>query len=265
MRLAFVTNNAARPPHAVAEHLTELGHRGRARTRCHLGPGRGALSRRPPARPARACWWSARPGSSEALRERGLHPVGTRGRPGRRRRAGLLARAELAAAGRGRGRDQPRGAVGRDEPRPDRAVAARAAAGQRVAGRGAAARHRRRAGGDRQARPDDAPRVGRCAPRRERRSWSATGSTPTSRARTRSAARACSCSRGVTDGRRICWPPAPKLRPTYLAADVERAARRPPGGRASTTPARVCGGWQARVATRHGAGRAGADGAAHGR
>ena len=25
MRLAFVTNNAARPPSAVAEHLTELG------------------------------------------------------------------------------------------------------------------------------------------------------------------------------------------------------------------------------------------------
>ena len=42
MRLAFITNNAARPPAQVAEHLRELGVDGRGGRRGHLGPGRRA-------------------------------------------------------------------------------------------------------------------------------------------------------------------------------------------------------------------------------
>ena len=61
MRLAFVTNNAARPPAAVAEHLTELGIAGRAGRRDHLGPGRRPLPGRPVAGRLRTSWSSGRP------------------------------------------------------------------------------------------------------------------------------------------------------------------------------------------------------------
>ena len=74
MRLAFVTNNAARPPVAVAEHLCELGISARAEeviTSSHAA----AHYLSDVFHPERRCWWSGRPGLIEALLERGLKPV----------------------------------------------------------------------------------------------------------------------------------------------------------------------------------------------
>jgi HAD superfamily hydrolase (TIGR01450 family) len=74
MRLAFVTNNAARPPHAVADHLTELGIDAKAGEIItsaqaaaryladHLPGGARVLV-------------VGTVGLEQALRERGLHPV----------------------------------------------------------------------------------------------------------------------------------------------------------------------------------------------
>ena len=76
MRVAFITNNASRPPAAVAEHLRELGVEAGRRRRRDLGPGRRAGPLRAPrrGRPGRGCWaargWPTR--SAEA----GLVQVG---------------------------------------------------------------------------------------------------------------------------------------------------------------------------------------------
>ncbi len=74
MRLAFVTNNAARPPHVVADHLTELG--------IEAKPGEVVTSAQAAARyladrlpgGARVLVVGA-DGLEQALRERGLVPV----------------------------------------------------------------------------------------------------------------------------------------------------------------------------------------------
>jgi HAD superfamily hydrolase (TIGR01450 family) len=76
MRLAFVTNNAARPPHAVAEHLTALG--------IHAVADEVITSSQAAARYLAELLPAGAPvlvvgtvGLDEALRERGLRPVRT--------------------------------------------------------------------------------------------------------------------------------------------------------------------------------------------
>jgi glycerol 3-phosphatase-2 len=76
MRLAFVTNNAARPPSAVAEHLTRLGIA--ARTEEVITSSQAAahyLADRLPAGAAVLVVGTV--GLEEALHERGLRPVST--------------------------------------------------------------------------------------------------------------------------------------------------------------------------------------------
>jgi HAD superfamily hydrolase (TIGR01450 family) len=75
MRLAFVTNNAARPPHAVADHLTELGIAAKAAevVTSAQAAARYLADRLPGG--ARVLVVGTT-GLEEALRERGLVPVG---------------------------------------------------------------------------------------------------------------------------------------------------------------------------------------------
>ena len=54
-KVGFVTNNAARPPAAVAEHLRELAIPAATGRRGHLGPGRGPPGAEPVRAPARRC------------------------------------------------------------------------------------------------------------------------------------------------------------------------------------------------------------------
>ncbi len=74
MRLAFVTNNAARPPHAVADHLTELGIPAKAAevVTSAQAAARYLADRLPGG--ARVLVVGTT-GLEEALRERGLNPV----------------------------------------------------------------------------------------------------------------------------------------------------------------------------------------------
>ncbi len=75
MRLAFVTNNAARPPHAVADHLTELGIAARASEVVTSAQAAARyLAQRLPGG-ARVLVVGTT-GLYDALRERGLKPVG---------------------------------------------------------------------------------------------------------------------------------------------------------------------------------------------
>ncbi len=105
MRLAFVTNNAARPPAAVAEHLTELGVPAEpAEVTTSSQAAAHYLAERLPAGAKVLVVGTV--GLIEALRERGLHPGPQRRRRPGRGRAGLFADDRLGAAGRGRGRDQ---------------------------------------------------------------------------------------------------------------------------------------------------------------
>ena len=75
LRLAFVTNNASRPPEAVAEHLRDLGVPRVDRGRGHLRPGGGPRAGRParPGEPGAAA--RRRRARREALAEEGLEPV----------------------------------------------------------------------------------------------------------------------------------------------------------------------------------------------
>lgn len=74
MRLAFVTNNAARPPERVAEHLTELGIAAEPQEVVTSAQAAARyLADRLPAR-ARVLVVGAE-GLEQALRERGLNPV----------------------------------------------------------------------------------------------------------------------------------------------------------------------------------------------
>ena len=76
MRLAFITNNAARPPRTVADHLTELGVHATPRGRGQLRPGgRQRLLAERLDRGARVAMLCAE-GLREALGEAGLTPVG---------------------------------------------------------------------------------------------------------------------------------------------------------------------------------------------
>ena len=195
MRLAFVTNNAARPPAAVAEHLTELGVAGRAGEVITRSQAAAHVSRRPAAGRRARCCVVGTTGLSTRCASAGSTPVDRRRGPGRRRRAGLLAGRRLAAARRGRRRDQPRRAVGRDQPRRDHAVAAGPAARQRRAGR-RALRHATGADPVVTGKPDPAmhPESRPAHRRASGRSSSATGWTPTSRAPAGRVRRACWCS-----------------------------------------------------------------------
>ena len=76
MRVAFITNNASRPPEAVAEHLRELGVEAGAGRRRDLGPGRrrGCSSERLGAG-ARVVVLGGR-GLADAVAEAGLVQVG---------------------------------------------------------------------------------------------------------------------------------------------------------------------------------------------
>ena len=118
MRVAFITNNASRPPDAVAEHLRELGRRGRPPTTWSPRP-------RPPpgcspSGSARAPgWWCSAPtGWPRRVAEAGLVPVG------------VDDDAEAVVTGygpdvrwrddhAGRGADPRRAVVGRVQHRPD--------------------------------------------------------------------------------------------------------------------------------------------------
>ena len=74
MRSAFVTNNAARPPSEVAEHLVELGVRARpADVVTSAQAGARMLAERVP--PGSRVLAVGGPGVAAALRERGLDPV----------------------------------------------------------------------------------------------------------------------------------------------------------------------------------------------
>jgi HAD superfamily hydrolase (TIGR01450 family) len=76
MRSVFVTNNAARPPEVVAEHLVELGVRATARdVVTSAQAGARILAERLPAGSRVLCIGGA--GVPAALRERGLVPVET--------------------------------------------------------------------------------------------------------------------------------------------------------------------------------------------
>ena len=195
MRLAFVTNNAARTP--------ERGSQPAARTR-GAGP-RGEVITSPQA----AAHYLRRSAAARGRRvlvvgtdrsdrrvdaSAACGPVFSAPTTSRRRWSRATRRTRTGKARRGRGRHPARRAVGRDQPRRDRAVPARTTAGQRLVGRGAAARDRRR----RRWRP--ASPIRRCTGRpssaraRNGRSSSGIAWTPTSRAPTRSAARACSSS-----------------------------------------------------------------------
>ena len=155
MRLAFITNNAARPPEAVAEHLRELGIEADAEDVVTSAQAAAHGAARA-ARRGRAGWCvlgGRRAG--EALR---------RGRPGagRRRRRGRGGGGDRLRAGRavarhhaGRGADPRRAAVGGQQHRPDDARPPYGVApGHGVLVETAAPVRRRRAGGGRQAGSD---------------------------------------------------------------------------------------------------------------
>ena len=160
--IAFITNNAARTPEQVAEHLRELGVERRREDVVDLGPGGGPAAGRARTAPVRRspCW--VRDGLREALRE-----------PGSSRSAsateavaivsGLRARGAVADDHAGGGADPRRAALGGQQHRPD---ASRPPTGSRP-GHGAlvemiARVRRRRPGGGRQAAAA-AVRRDRCA------------------------------------------------------------------------------------------------------
>ena len=179
LTLAFVTNNAARTPHAIADHLRGLGvdaadsdvvtsAQAAARELCSLAsPG------------PRSWWWAARASRRRCATR--VEPGRLRPRPARRRRPGFPPHRRLEAARRGRLCPAARSAVGRVQPRPHGA--------HRPWHRTRQRRPRRCArGGDREAsRRRCRQAVGlsstrRCGARRHSGPWwSATGSTPTSR------------------------------------------------------------------------------------
>ena len=119
--VAFITNNAARPPEQVAEHLRELGvdadpadvvtsSQAAARLlRDHHGDGA----------PGSRCW--GRTGCSEALREAGLVPVPVGDSDAVAIVTGYATGGPVDDHHAGRGRDPERPAVGGDQHRPDAA------------------------------------------------------------------------------------------------------------------------------------------------
>ncbi len=160
MRLAFVTNNAARAPAAVADHLRSLGVP--VETSEVVTSAQAAahhLAERLP--PHSRVLVVGTTGLLEALTERGLVPVSSADDDPAALVHGLLARSRLAHARRGCRGDPARCALGCDQLGRDGAFNARTTAGQRLHGRRAATRHGTNAGLGRKARSGDASRGGR--------------------------------------------------------------------------------------------------------
>ncbi len=228
MRLEFVTNNASRRADTVVRLLEKVGVAARAEEVVTSAQAAVALlAERLPA--GSAVLVVGGDALGEELVDVGLRPVRRgRGRAGRRG-PGLLTGGGLAAARGGVDRPARRRALGGDEHRRHVPVAARSAARQRVAGRGAGHGHRPGAGRDRrQAAPPAAPGVGAAQRGSAPDSWSAIGSTPTSRARSWAAATACSCSTGVTTPADLISG-ARRLRPTYVSVDLRGLLEPAPG------------------------------------
>ena len=241
MHLAFVTNNASRPPGAVAEHLRELGVDVADERRRHLRPGGGAAARRASSPDGAAVFVHRRRGPrGRARASEGLRPVqDLRGRSRSRwspasrpdlRWATVIAGAILVRDG------LPWVASNTDLTVPD---ARRARARATACWSSVVARVRRAA-----SRWWPASRSRRCSRRRcagsaaSARWWSATGWTPTSRAPT-----APGYDSPAGDDRRDRARPSwsrrrPELRPTYVAADLAGARPRPPAPAVDGRPTR---------------------------
>ena len=246
MRVAFVTNNAARPPRAVAEHLRELGVEAARRGRRHHRPGGRPGARRALRAGARSAV-SARPGLEEALRERGPRAGEESDDDVRGAWRGLRARRALARDHAGGGAGPRRPAVGGEQHRhddPDRLRASPRATGcwsrrsrdvRRASSRTSPASRRRRC--------SRRPSTGSAA---SARWWSGTASTPTSRAPCTLGWTACWCSPASPGSRSWCGAPEDQ-RPTYVAPDLAGLPQRPRGAGGRTRP---CAAWEAGRRTR---------------
>ena len=177
-KVGFVTNNAARSPAVVAEHLVELGIAATAadvvtsaQAAAHLLVARFGLG-------ARVLVVGGE-GVAAAVAEAGLVGVTSADDSPVAVHAGLRLRPDLAAAERGRHRDQPRCPLGGHQHRPDAAdrpwpgARQRCGGGRRTDGGGG----RTRSG--RQAVPATAGRHRGAGSVPSGRSSSATGWTPT--------------------------------------------------------------------------------------
>ncbi len=150
MRSVFVTNNAARPPAAVAAHLVELGVRAEpADVVTSAQAGARILAERLP--PGSRVLCIGGPGVPAALLERGLVPVESVDADPVALMQGFGPEVGLEGAGRGDAGHRARRPVGGHERRCDHPERARPRVGQRVHGCGAAACHRSRASRRRQA------------------------------------------------------------------------------------------------------------------
>ena len=230
MQLAFITNNASRPPEAVVEKLAGIGvEADRDDVVTSAQAAARLLVER--LRRGRARWpCSARAGLEEALRDVGLEPVAVDDER-------AVAMVDRLRAGRAvarrhaRGRADPRrAAVGGEQHRPARSRRAYGVApGHGVHGASLLERFSgRRAGGGRQAA---AAAAGRDRPAGGRRAPADGGRPARHRHRGRARRRrrlAAGADRGDRP-RRAGGGARPRLRPTYLAADLDgpaRAARR---------------------------------------
>ena len=234
--LGYITNNASRTDASVAAHLSDLGlatapddvvTSPQAAMRLlveRIAPGRddpGRRRRRP-----------RRRGREGRLRR----DAQRRGLPGRRR-AGLRARGRLDAARRGRvraARCRRKRAASPGSPRTPTGRSRRRAASRRATARSSRPCTPRSAG----SRPSRASPRCRSSRRRSRgsgrgiRSSSATGSTPTSWARTAPASRRRSCSRAST-GPSTCSPRPPDRGRRYILGDLRELHEPYPEARAA--------------------------------
>ena len=217
MRVAFITNNAARPPSEVAEHLRELGVEATERDVVTSAQAAARLLVDRLGEGAQVVVLGGRRAGRGGRARPGLVPVGVRD-DAAAVVTGYGPDVRVARHHAGRGADPGRAVVGRLQHRPDDPDGVRRGPRARGAGRDRAPVQRRGAGGGRQAGPAAARRDG--APMRRRAA--ADGRRPARhrhRGRTRRRPRlAAGDDRGDRADR--AGRGRPGLRPTYVSADL---------------------------------------------